>query len=158
MTAPGRVANAMLHETGLHAQASEMSEPELPGIPPPPGLVWWRRPLRLLTKPKLPGWVFFLWLLIQQIPDWKGRIDFWLDAAKQAGGHAGDAAVVIGSPYFGLGMAAIGVLWLAFVGEPQRGVQRHPCLPYLGWAIAGIFFTAIVITTLTGVFRVAVTS
>lgn len=123
-----------------------MSEPELPAIPPPPSPPWWKRPHRLITKPKLPGWAFLLLVLVQQIPDWKGRIDFWLDAAKDAGGYAGGAAAVIGSPYFSLGLAGIGVLWLAFVGEPQRGVQRHPALPYLGWGLAGLCFTAIVLT------------
>lgn len=145
MTAPSRVAKAMLHETGVHVQARGMLEPELPGIPPPPSPSWWKRPHRLITKPKLPGWVFLLWVLVQQIPDWKGRIDFWLDAAKDAGGYAAGIAVVIGSPYFSLGLAGLGVLWLAFAGEPQRGVQRHPALPYLGWSLAGLCFTAIVL-------------
>lgn len=122
------------------------TEPELPGIPMRPKPPWWKRPQRLVSKPKLPAWPVLLWLLIQQIPDWKGRIDFWLDAAKTAGGYTAVAAAVIGSPYFSLGMAGAAVLWLAFAGEPRRGVIRHPWLPYLGWTIAGFFFTAIIVT------------
>lgn len=157
MTAPSRVANATLHETGLYAQASEMSEPELPGIPALPAPPWWRRPLRLVSKPKMPGWTVLLLLALREIPDWKGRIDFWLDTAKDAGGYAGMAAQVINSPYFSLGMAGAGVLWLAFAGEPRRGVQRHIWFPYLGWTIAGLLFTAIALTSGWGALQLYVT-
>jgi hypothetical protein len=105
----------------------------------------------------MPGWAVLLLLTLREIPDWKGRIDFWLDAAKEAGGYAGTAAQVINSPYFSLGMAAIGVLWLAFAGEPRRGVQRHIWLPYLGWAIAGLLLTAITLTSGWGALQIYVT-
>lgn len=136
-----------------------MSEPELPGIPPPPLTPtpprepWYKR---LSARWKWPGWAFILLLVIEQVPDWKGRLDFWLDAAKEAGGYAGAAAIVIASPYFSLGMAAVGVLWLAFVGEPRRGIQRHPWLPYLGWAVAAFLSTVIVLTAGWGALQVYV--
>ena len=133
-----------------------MSEPELPGLPPPPVPPWWRRPLRLATRPKLPGWAVLLLLALREIPDWKGRIDFWLDTVKEAGGYAGSAATVINSPYFSLGLAGIGVLWLAFAGEPQRGVQRHPWLPYFGWTFVGLIFGAIALTAGWGAMQVSI--
>ena len=132
----------------MYAQAPEMVEPELPGIPSPALPPWWRRPLRLVTKPKLPGWAFFLFLVIEWVPDWKGRLDFWLDAAQKAGGYTGYAATMISSPYFSLAMAASGVIWLAFIGEPTRGVLRDPRWRYLGWGIVAAL--VIVITTTVG--------
>lgn len=53
---------------------------------------------------------------------------------------------MIGSPYFSVGLAIAGILWLAFVGEPRRGIQRHHWLPYLGWSVFAVCLTAIVIT------------
>jgi hypothetical protein len=135
-----------------------MVEPELPGIPPPPHPPWWKRPLRIVRKPKLPGWAVLLLLALREIPDWKGRIDFWLAAAKEAGGYAGAAAIVIDSPYFSLGLAGIGVLWLAFVGEPRRGIQRHPWLPYIGWTFAGLIFAAVALTAGWGALQIYVQS
>ena len=87
-----------------------------------------------------------LWALLQQIPDWKGRLDFWFDAAKMAGGYAGLAATVINSPLFSVGLAAAGILWLAFVGEPRKGVQRHAGLSFLGWSLVGFLSAAIILT------------
>jgi hypothetical protein len=127
-----------------------MSEPELPGFPAAPSPPLSLRLRRLFTTPKLPGWAVLLLLVIQWVPDWKYRFDFWLDAARQAGGYVGGAADVIGSPYFSLGMATAGILWLAFVGEPQRGVLRDPRWRYVGWAIFGICLSAIVITAVWG--------
>jgi hypothetical protein len=123
-----------------------MADPELPGIPPPPEpprSPWYRR---VFTRRKLPAWAVFALLVIEQIPDWKARLDFWLAAAREAGGYAGAAAAMIGSPYFSLGLAVAGVLWLIFVGEPRKGVQRHHWLPYLGWGLFVVCLTAIVLT------------
>jgi hypothetical protein len=133
-----------------------MSEPESPGIPPPPQPQWWLRPLRLFTRPKLPGWAFFLFLAIQWIPDWKSRVDFWLDAAEKAGGYSGQAATVISSPYFSLGVAGIGVLWLAFVGEPSRGILRDPRWRYIGWSIVAILMAVVSLTVGYGYFEIRV--
>jgi hypothetical protein len=96
----------------------------------------------LFTQVKIPGWLAVLlsviWSVFTSIPDWKGRIDFWLDAAEAAGGYTGEAASVIGSPYFSIALAATGVLWLAFVGEPKRGVLRDPRWRYLGWGVVAV--------------------
>jgi hypothetical protein len=135
-----------------HQQAPSMSEPELPGIQSKPR---WHNARQLLTKPKIPGWMFLLWVVIQQIPDWKGRIDFWLDAAKQAGGYTGKVAPFIASPYFSVVMVAIGVLWLAYVGEP-RHARRAAWLPYFGWALVSLCFVTISITIIWGAIEIYV--
>ena len=133
-----------------------MFEPELPGIPPPPKPVWWQRPRRLLTKPKLPGWAFLLLLVVEGVPDWKSRLDFWLDAAQKAGGYSGQAATVISSPYFSLGVAGIGILWLAFAGEPAHGVLRDPRWRYLGWSMVAILVIVVSLTVARGYFEIRV--
>ena len=125
----------------------------------PPKESWLRRNLRRFTRRQgWPSWGFFFLLLIKEIPDWKARIDFWLAAAKAAGGYTAVAATVIASPYSSLGLAAAGVLWMLFVGEPQKGVQRHHWLPYLGWAIFGICFSAVVVTAGWGAIQVYIQS
>lgn len=125
-----------------------MSQPELPNLPPPPRPSLRERIWRLFTRPKLPGWAFFLLLVIQWVPDWKARFDFWVEAAEGVGGYTGAFAAMIGSPYFSLVMAGAGVLWLAFAGEPSRGVLRDARWRYLGWAIFAACF--IVVVTVVG--------
>jgi hypothetical protein len=104
-------------------------EPELPGALDTPSsckLSAIDRIQSLFTRRKLPGWVLVIWVVFQGVPDWKSRIDFWLDAAKAAGGYTSEAASVIGSPYFSVAMAVVGLLWLTFAGGPKRGVLCDP--------------------------------
>jgi hypothetical protein len=35
----------------------------------------------------------------------------------------------------GLLVLGLGILYLVFIGEPEKGVQRHHWWPYVGWAI-----------------------
>jgi len=63
-------------------------------------------------------------------------------------------AIVIGSPYFSVALAIAGIAWLVLVGEPRKGVQRHHWLPYLGWIVFAICFTAIVLTAGWGAIQV----
>jgi hypothetical protein len=127
-----------------------MDEPELPGIPPPPEpqKPSWYKHLwtRLFGWWKWPGWAGFLYLIFTEIPDWRHRIDFWLNAAEMMGGYLGTAAAFIGSSYFRWSLFSGAIVYLVFVGEPQRGVQRHQWLPYIGWAVFGVCITAFVIT------------
>jgi hypothetical protein len=94
----------------------------------------------------LPAWAFILLGIIQWIPDWKARIDFWFDAARSMGGYMGTVATVVASPYFNVGLTAFGILWLIFIGEPVRGVQRHPGWRYVGWGIFTICLTTVIVT------------
>ena len=111
----------------------------------------WRR---LTNRWKWPGWGLLVLLVLRDVPDWKSRLDFWLDAARTAGGYASMTAIVIGSPYFSVALAIAGIAWLVLVGEPRKGVQRHHWLPYLEWIVFAICFTAIVLTAGWGAIQV----
>jgi hypothetical protein len=71
-----------------------MDEPELPGIPPPPPPPEpprppWYKPLQsqLFGRWKWPGWAGFLYIVLTEVPDWRHRIDFWLNTAETMGGY-----------------------------------------------------------------------
>jgi hypothetical protein len=113
----------------------------------------WGRLRALFVTPRLPAWPVLIWEVLQWIPDWKSRADFWVSIAKDTGGFWGGVASVITLPYFNLGMTAAALLWLGLVGEPKKGVQRHPFLPYLGWGVFGIILAAIGSSIITGYFE-----
>jgi hypothetical protein len=100
--------------------------------------------------------MLLLLLVVEGVPDWKSRLDFWLDAAQKAGGYSGQAAAVISSPYFSLGVAGIGILWLAFAGEPTRGVLRDPRWRFLGWSIVATLAIVVSLTVGYGYFEIRV--
>jgi hypothetical protein len=104
----------------------------------------------LFGRVKLPGWAAILFGIITGIPDWKHRLDFWLGAVIAAGGYLGMVAAVIASPYFSPGLVLAGLAYLLLVGEPKKGVQRHPWWPYIGWSIVSLCFAATVITAIIG--------
>jgi hypothetical protein len=104
----------------------------------------------LFTRKRLPGWIFVSYLVFQGVPDWEGRLDFWLDAAKTAGGHTAEAAVVIASRYFSIAMAGIGIVWLALAGEPRRAVLRDPRWIYLGWGMVAVLVAVLAVTLING--------
>jgi len=112
------------------------------------GLV--QRVRHLFTRRKMPAWMVILLLAVEEIPDWKSRFDFWLDAVRNMGGEIGIAATVIASPLFSFAVLAGAILYLVFVGEPAKGVQRHHWWPYLGWGFFGICFAATFITGIVG--------
>jgi hypothetical protein len=112
-----------------------MSEPELPGIPPPPTPAWYQRlRSRLFGRWKWPGWVGFLYLVLTEVPDWHHRFDFWLSTGETMGGYVGNAAAVVSSPYFRWILFGATIAYLAVVEEPRRGLRYH-WLPYLGWFV-----------------------
>jgi hypothetical protein len=128
------------------------SEPELP-LEPIPAINWAairKRAYLLVTKPKLPAWAVIALLVLQQIPDWKSRYDFWLAAAKSLGGVPAMIASTIGSPYFGVIAGTIAAAYIVLVGEPKTKTQRHHWWPYIGWSIFGILLTVTVITGIIG--------
>jgi len=112
----------------------------------------------LFTRAKFPAWAVILWEAFQGIPDWKSRVDFWVDVAKGTGGFWGGVATVISLPYFNLTLTAAALVWLGIAGEPKKGVQRHPWLPYLGWAVFGIVLSAIGSAVITGYFEFKIKS
>lgn len=108
----------------------------------------WPLHLKLIfTQPvKLPGWAVIAVAVIEFVPDWKSRIDFWLDVAKTTGGYLAMAATVVASPYFSPSLIAAGLAWIVFVGESPVGVQRHYWLRYVGWIAFTICLTVMVVT------------
>lgn len=92
------------------------------------------------TQVKLPGWLAILLGAFSYIPDWKSRVDFWLDNAKTAAPMLRVAAELMASPYFGLGLIVFGLAYLAFVGPPKLSVPTPRWIP-----VAAGFFVAIVI-------------
>jgi hypothetical protein len=113
-----------------------------------------RRISALFTQPKLPAWAFILLGMIQWIPDWKSRIEFWLDAARSTGGYMGTVAAAIASPYFSVGLSVFGVAWLIFIGEPAQGVQRDPRWRFVGWSVFAVCLTAIIVTAGSGAIEI----
>ncbi len=150
-------SSSMLRETGTYAPASTMADPELPGIPPKPEPPWQRRLWeQLSSRRKRPAWFGIALWIITEIPDWRHRLDFWFGTVEAMGGYLGDAAVVLGSTYFRWGILIIALGYLVFVGEPKRGVQRHPWWPIVGWSVLGACLTAITITLGAGYFEMRV--
>ncbi len=118
---------------------------------------WFQRVKSMFTKPvKLPGWAALLLVIIQIVPDWKSRIDFWLDVAERTGGYVAVAAGIFLSPYFTPGLLLGGLLWIVFAGEAPRGVQRHHWLRYVGWSVFLICFTALVLTAGYGAIEIRI--
>jgi hypothetical protein len=103
-------------------------------------------PIKILTQPiKLPGWAAILFAVFVFFPDWHARIDFWLHVVQDAGGRMSTIAGAIASPYFSPTLAIAGVLWVLFVGEPTKGVQRRHWLRYVGWSIFLICATTVIV-------------
>ena len=138
----------MLHETGYYAQLAAMSEPELPGIPPPPEaqkLPWYRR---LLARWKWSGWGA-IGLGGGRVFHVGEDIDFALNFLRGIGGDLGLIATILASPFFALALIVYGIAHLIFVGEPNRPL-RHHAWTYVGWAVFGICFSAIAVTAVWG--------
>jgi hypothetical protein len=106
--------------------------------------------IRYLTRAKWPAWAVLLWNALLFFPDWKGRIDAYVETARGMGGLMGQAAAAMTSPWFTPIATLAAVLWILFMGEPQRGVVRHPRWAIIGWIAAGAFFTVIAATVIWG--------
>jgi hypothetical protein len=115
------------------------------------------RVVGLRSRIKWPGWSFIILGILTWIPDWKSRLDFWVDIAHSSGtGLIGMGATIIASPYFSPALIAIGLGYLALVGEPKRGVQRHPWWPYIGWIAFVLCATAMFVTTVVGYVQLSI--
>ena len=81
------------------------------------------------------------------LPDWQGRIQFWVEEARTVSGQLALVVTAITSRWFGIGLIGSGIGYLLFVGEPKRAV-RHPIWPILGWGVLGVvalaFWTVLV--------------
>jgi hypothetical protein len=52
------------------------------------------------TKEKSPAWLLLILMLLKEIPEWKSRYDFWLEAASKVSDPAGKIGNIIKSPFF----------------------------------------------------------
>lgn len=116
----------------------------------------WQRAKRLFSRPKLPAWVAVVILLFNFIPDFKSRIDFWLEAARSGGTYMNVVVAVVSSWYFNAGLLILAIIWFIFVGEPIKGVRRHPVWSFIGSALATTFLALFLITVAYGYYQVAV--
>ena len=94
------------------------------------------------TRIKLPGWAMFLLGVLIDIPDWKSRFDFWIAVTPDM--YWVFKMVSSIAPYLSPLLIVIGFAYILFVGEPEKGVTRHPALPYVGWGFFGICLALIV--------------
>jgi hypothetical protein len=115
-----------------------------------------RRLRAAFTARKIPAWVFILYAIFREIPDFDSRIRFWLETTKYMGGYTGTVAAVLASPYFAPGLAGAAVLYLIFVGEPKKGVQRHSFWPYAAWIVLIICVGALALTAGWGAIEIYV--
>ena len=63
---------------------------------------------------------------------------------------------IVASAYFNFALLAFGFGWLVFVGQPEKGVQRHPSLTLIGWVVASAFLIAVLATSGYGYFEIRV--
>lgn len=78
-----------------------------------------QRVVGLRSRIKWPGWSFIILGILTWIPDWKSRLDFWVDIAHSSGtGLIAMGATIIASRFFSPALIAIGLGYLALVGEP----------------------------------------
>jgi len=133
-----------------------MAEPELePPVPAehfPPLLRRGRG--RLFRRRKIPAWIAIVYVVVTEVPHWKHRIDFWLGTVVAMGGLLSHVAAVFAWPYFSYVLLFAGFAYLIFVGEPARGVQRHPWWPYLAGSVFSLCVTAMVVTAGWGAIQV----
>jgi hypothetical protein len=111
----------------------------------------------LRSRIKWPGWSFIILGILTWIPDWKSRLDFWVEIAHNSGGGLISlGATAISSPFFSPALIVTGLAYLALVGEPRRGIQRHPWWPYIGWIAFGLCATAIFVTSVVGYVQLSI--
>src|SRR5262245_25001060 len=89
------------------------------------GKVWARsgygaRVLPVLGVLKL-AFDFLVWLL-----DWKSRIQEAVETAGQLGPVFSMLLTVVTSPWFGVALILLGVLYLAFVPAEEHPAEAHP--------------------------------
>jgi hypothetical protein len=88
-----------------------------------------------LSLRKLPGVLLTAFGLGWKLLDIGGRLDLFIRIAESMGGSLALLATALLSPWTSVGLVAVGVGYVVFVGEPEKGAQRHPWWPYAGWAL-----------------------
>jgi hypothetical protein len=105
---------------------------------------------------KWPGWATVALGLSERLLPWEDRVRFFYDVVREMGGDIGTVASLIESSIFSVVLVLAGLAYVIFVGEPEKGVQRHPWWPYIGWSVFGLCFTAMIVTAGYGAIEIYV--
>lgn len=104
----------------------------------------------LLSPRKLPGIGLLVIGLGWRLLDIGGRLDLLVRVIEQIGGSPALIASIVSSVWFSVALVAAGVVYLIFVGEPGRGVQRQRWWSAIGWGIFVLSFAGMVGTATVG--------
>jgi hypothetical protein len=98
----------------------------------------------LFTLQKIPGHALWLLGLGWRFLDIGGRLDVLQRVVEGMGGTPAMIASVVSSIWTSITLIALGIAYIVFIGEPQKGVQRHHAWPYVGWAIFAVSLVCMV--------------
>jgi hypothetical protein len=89
----------------------------------------------LFSWRKLPGHAIWVlgggWKLL----DIGGRLDLLSRMVESIGGTPAVLASALVSPWASVALITVGIGYVVLIGEPQKGAQRHPWWPYVGWTV-----------------------
>jgi hypothetical protein len=126
---------------------------EMPTAPPkdqiPSTTPIWRR---LFSLKKLPGVILVAIGVGWRVLDWGGRLDFLWHAIEALGGDVAMIVSIVSSPLFSVGLIAVGVSYVVWVGEPVVATIRHPLVPVIGWGFVILCISALGATLIFGYF------
>ena len=106
-----------------------------PPPPPPPRPPLWEKVSWYASTAKLPGWALVALAVLNLIPDYKSRFEFWITLRPEAGWLAGILGSILGSAALTGALAVMGLLYILFVGKPEKYEVRFPILPVVGWVL-----------------------
>lgn len=104
----------------------------------------------LFSWRRLPGLLLGLLGIVWRLADYFGRLDVLVRVAEGLGGTPPMLVSAILSPWFSVALVLGGAAYIVFIGEPQRGVQRHPWWPYIGWITFGLCLTTMIVFLVAG--------
>ena len=111
----------------------------------------------VLTRPfsfrKLPGWAEIAVGVAARISSHEERARNAFEVMRDMGGDPEMIASVVTSPWFSAGLILSGVGYLVFVGEPQKGIQRQPWWPIVGWSVVSVCMAILLSATGYGYFQ-----
>jgi hypothetical protein len=91
----------------------------------------------LFRTNKWPGWALVLFSIFTLVPDWQGRLMFWIGALHTVGGIA--AMLVDAIPLIGFLAGVAGVLYITAVVWQENITPAAAWVPLAGWTLF-IFF------------------
>jgi hypothetical protein len=98
----------------------------------------------LLRIRRWPGFALAALGIGWRLLDVGGRLDMLSRVVEGMGGNPAMIAPIISSVWFSVGLVVLGVAYVVFLGEPKKGVQRHPAWPYVAWIVVIICLTLMI--------------